>query len=85
MTTSAARSHDAMEAAERLRESLRRNEAARAKIEQQLAEAEKQINLDLLLADLSSLLREANDRNWSSGQRARLAGLRKRLSDMRAA
>lgn len=85
MTTSAARSHDAMEAAERLRESLRRNEANRAKIEQQLADAEKQVNLDLLLADLSSLLREANDRNWSAGQRARLAGLRKRLSAMRAA
>jgi hypothetical protein len=54
-------------------------------LKNQLEAANKQIDLDVLLADLASHLREVPTRNMSEGQRLRHQGLRKRLNDVRAA
>jgi energy-coupling factor transporter ATP-binding protein EcfA2 len=83
--TYASKSHEAAEAAERIRDELQQTFDHIDTLKRQLADAEKQVDLQLLLADLASMLREVPTRNLSEGQRHRLAGLRKRLSDMRAA
>jgi hypothetical protein len=74
-----------MEAAQRIRDELQRNAEQAEILQDRLRAAQKEVELDLLLADLASLLNDANTRNWSEGQRIRLKGLRQRLSDMRAA
>lgn len=81
----AAKSHDALEAAERARDALRRNEANREKLLQQLTEAEARAELELLLADLSGHLRDVSTKHMSEGQRLRHSGLRARLAKARSA
>lgn len=81
----AAKSHDALEAAERLRDELRRNEANREKILRRIDEAEARVELDLLLADMAIFLRRVSTRNFSEGQRLQCKGLADRVRKARSA
>lgn len=83
--THAAKSHDALEAAERLREELRRNEAAREEILERIRVADERAELDLLLADMASFLRQVPTRNFSDGQRLWCKGLADRVRKARSA
>lgn len=83
--THASRTHEALARAEEIKDQLARSvehiEALKAKLDA----AEQEIEMQLLLTDLASLLRELPTRNMSEGQRLRLKGLRKRLDTVRAA
>jgi hypothetical protein len=83
--THAAKSHDAFEQLERIKEELQRHAEHADVLREKLLSAEREAELALLLADLSGFLREIPTRNFSEGQRLRCNGLRKRLNDVRAA
>lgn len=77
--THAARTHEKLAEIETLRERL--DQIERSTLQDQAQAME----LALLLADLSSFMRELDTRNFSHGKRAQLKGLKVRLQQVRAA
>jgi ATPase subunit of ABC transporter with duplicated ATPase domains len=77
--TFVSRSHDAFqrieEAQAELAEIAEREADIRSKLERAQAEAE----LALLLADVASVMRDVDMRNFSEGKRVRFQGVRKRV------
>ena len=80
----AAKSHDAIEPAERIRERLQSLSEEAELLHGKLRDAEAKVELELLLADLSSFLREVPTRNFSESQRLRCKGLQERVKKVRA-
>ena len=80
----AAKSHDAIETAERIRERLQSLSEEAELLHGKLRDAEAKVELELLLADLSSFLREVPTRNFSESQRLRCKGLQERVKKVRA-
>lgn len=85
MTSHASRTHDTIALAERITEDIRGHVEHIERLKEKLEAAQKQVDLDLLLADLASFLRDIPTKNMSESQRLRHSGLRKRLSNARAA
>jgi hypothetical protein len=77
--------HDAIQTAERIAEDIQGRVQEIELLKAQLDAAQKQVDLDMLLADLSMFLSKIPTTNFSQGLRAQREGLRKRLNDVRAA
>lgn len=80
----ASKSHDAIDTAERIRERLQSLSEEAELLHGKLRDAEAKVEMDLLLADLSSFLREVPTRNFSESQRLRCKGLQERVKKVRA-
>lgn len=83
--THASITHDALARAEeakaQIQESLQHIEVLKEK----LASAEREVEMQLLLTDMSTFLRDISTRNLSETQRLRRDGLKKRLDQARSA
>ena len=83
--THASITHDALARAEeakaQIQESLQHIEVLKEK----LASAQREVEMQLLLTDLSTFLRDVSTRNMSETQRLRRDGLKKRLDQARSA
>lgn len=83
--THASITHDALARAEeakaQIQESLQHIEVLKEK----LASAQREVEMQLLLTDLSTFLRDVSTRNMSETQRLRREGLKKRLDQARSA
>lgn len=84
--THAAKSHDAFERLQELRDELERHAKEAEALQGRLERAQREADLALLLADVAGVLRDVDTRNLSEGKRVRLQGVRQRvLEAMRAA
>lgn len=83
--THASITHDALARAEeakaQIQESLQHIEVLKEK----LASAQREVDMQLLLTDLSTFLRDVSTKNMSETQRLRRDGLKKRLDQARSA
>ena len=83
--THASITHDALARAEeakaQIQESLQHIEVLKEK----LASAQREVEMQLLLTDLSTFLRDVSTRNMSETPRLRRDGLKKRLDQARSA
>jgi enamine deaminase RidA (YjgF/YER057c/UK114 family) len=83
--THASITHDALARAEeakaQIQESLQHIEVLKEK----LASAQREVEMQLLLTDMSTFLRDISTRNMSETQRLRRDGLKKRLDQARSA
>lgn len=79
----AARTHDVFARLEEIQERIARHSQAAAEIADKLnrekAEAERDADLALLLADVASIMRDVDTRNFSEGKRVRFNAVRARV------
>lgn len=73
--TFAAKSHDAFETAQRIKEQIQEHLEAADLLQEKLVAAEREAERQLLMANALSLLREISTRNLSEGQRMRHRGV----------
>jgi hypothetical protein len=83
--THASKSHDAFARLEAIQDMLAEHAKKTDELRTKLEQAQRDADLALLLADLASVMREVDTRNFSEGKRVRFNAVRQRLDAARAA
>jgi hypothetical protein len=83
--THVSKSHDAFARLEEIQDMLAEHAAKTDELRTKLEQAQRDADLALLLADLASVMREVDTRNFSEGKRVRFNAVRQRLDAARAA
>jgi predicted phage-related endonuclease len=83
--THASKSHDAFARLEEIQDMLNEHARKTDELRTKLEQAQRDADLALLLADLASVMREVDTRNFSEGKRVRFNAVRQRLDAARAA